>query len=182
VPPRGTLYLVVGPSGAGKDSLIGAARKRLAGAPDIAFARRVITRPVSAGGEPHEPADARTFARLRDAGGFMLCWRAHDTDYGVPAAYEARLGAGCSVVANVSRGVIADAAARYDPVRVVEVTAPPDLLARRLEGRGREDAGGIARRLARTVELPSGVPTIRVTNDGAFETALDAFLAALGRT
>jgi len=50
---RGTLVLVVGPSGAGKDSVIGALRQRLAGDDRVAFARRVITRAVEEGGEAH---------------------------------------------------------------------------------------------------------------------------------
>lgn len=180
--PRGTLFLVVGPSGAGKDSLIAGARARLAGAPDIAFARRVITRPAAAGGEDHEPCDPETFARREAAGDFLLSWRAHGTDYGVPAGYAARLEAGSAVVVNVSRTVIADAVARLAPVRVIEVTAPPDVLAERLGARGREDAAGVAGRLGRDVAPPPDAPVTRIVNDGRLERALGEFLAALGRS
>ena len=111
----------------------------------------------------------------------MLAWRAHDTDYGVPVSYDARLQAGERVVANVSRTVIADALARSAPVRVIEVTAPPELLARRLGARGREDAAMIAARLARQVALPPDAPVTRIVNDGALEDALAAFVAAIRR-
>ena len=50
----GTLFLVVGPSGAGKDTLMYGARAALAGKQDILFARRAITRPLYAGGEDHD--------------------------------------------------------------------------------------------------------------------------------
>ena len=43
----GGLFAVVGPSGAGKDSLMYAARSRL---PEVHLVRRVITRPEEAGG------------------------------------------------------------------------------------------------------------------------------------
>ena len=179
--PRGTLFLVVGPSGAGKDSLIHGARERLAGEPDIAFARRIITRPPVPGGEEHDAVDPPAFARLAEAGGFMLAWRAHDIDYGVPVSYYAWLQAGERVVANVSRTVIADALARCAPARVIEVTAPPELLARRLGARGREDAAMIAARLAREVALPPDAPVTRIVNDGALDDALAAFVAAIRR-
>src|SRR3546814_12050839 len=48
----GTLYLVVGPSGAGKDALLGHAGRVLADT--HIFQRRVITRRAAAGGENHE--------------------------------------------------------------------------------------------------------------------------------
>ncbi len=177
--PRGTLFLVVGPSGAGKDRLIHAARESQAGDPRIGFARRVITRPPSPGGEAHDTIDPQGFARLADAGGFLLSWRVHDTDYGVPVCCAARLRAGDAIVANVSRTVIGDALARHAPVRVIEVTAPPELLASRLGTRGREDAAGMEARLARAVALPTDAPVTRIVNDGALKDALTAFIAAI---
>ena len=49
-PPKGKLILLIGPSGAGKDSLIDAARSQLAAA-HVEVARRVITRSPEAKGE-----------------------------------------------------------------------------------------------------------------------------------
>lgn len=168
------LVLVVGPSGAGKDTLLAAAREALAGDPRIRFVRRAITRPAEAGHEDHEPVTEADFAR-RD---FALSWAAHGLRYGIPGDITDDLARGRIVVANVSRGVIATAAARF-PARVVEVTAPPEVLAARLAGRGREDAADIAARLARQVPLPAGVPVRRVMNDGSLAAGIAAFLAAL---
>src|SRR3712207_2085991 len=101
------LVAVVGPSGAGKDTLIAGARARLGPDPRFRFVRRGITRPASAGGEDHEPLDRGTFLRRRDAGGFALWWEAHGLLYGVPRDIEADLAASRCVVANLSRGVLA---------------------------------------------------------------------------
>jgi ribose 1,5-bisphosphokinase len=170
------LILVVGPSGAGKDTLLDAARAALARDGRFRFARRVITRPAEAGGEAHEAVTPAAFATRR----FALHWHAHGIDYGIPEDIAVDLAAGRAVVASVSRGVIAEAARHYD-VRVIVVTAPAAVLAARLAARGREDAADISRRLARDVPLPEGVPTETVMNDGTLEQGASRFLAALSR-
>jgi phosphonate metabolism protein PhnN/1,5-bisphosphokinase (PRPP-forming) len=118
------LVLVVGPSGAGKDTLLEAARQALADDPRFRFVRRVITRPAEAGGEAHEAVTETEFA-TRD---FALQWQAHGLRYGIPAD---AIGDAIITVANVSRLVIAEAAQRF-PIRVIEVTAAPEILAVRL--------------------------------------------------
>ena len=172
----GVLILVVGPSGAGKDALLAAAREAYAGEARFRFVRRAITRPAEAGGEPHEAVTEAVFATR----GFALSWRAHGLAYGIPADIAADLAAGRVVVANVSRTVIAEAARRF-PVRVIAVTAPPDVLAARLAARGREDAAGTARRLVRAVGLPAEVPIETMANDATLAEGVTRFLAALSR-
>ncbi|HVZ08350.1 phosphonate metabolism protein/1,5-bisphosphokinase (PRPP-forming) PhnN [Rhodopila sp.] len=168
------LVLVVGPSGAGKDTLLRLAREGLSGEARVRFVRRVITRPADAGGEDHEAVTGAEFGRRNHA----LQWTAHGLRYGIPTQIGADLARGHVVVANVSRGVIAEAAARF-PVRVVLVTAPPEVLAARLAGRGRETAADIAARLARDVALPEGVPTTTIVNDGAPEAGAARLIALL---
>ena len=48
---KGLLVVVVGPSGAGKDTLMRAAAEHFEGRPDVHFVQRAITRPAEAGGE-----------------------------------------------------------------------------------------------------------------------------------
>lgn len=163
---RGTLFLIVGPSGAGKDTLIDGARAALAGDRRFVFARRVISRPVDAGGEAHEPVVREEFDRRARSGEFLLHWTAHGLGYGLPVALDRDLAEGRNVVANVSRTVIADAAARCVPTRVIVITASPEARARRLAARGREDSSGVASRLARVAEVPAGVASDTVVNDG----------------
>ncbi len=173
---QGLLVLVVGPSGAGKDTLLDFARSALAGDARFRFVRRVITRAAQASGEQHQPVSEADFTPLR----FALSWQAHGHRYGIPSDIEGDLVAGRIVVANVSRAVIADATQRF-PVRVIEITAPPGLLAPRLAERGREAAADIAARLARSVALPSGIPIETVVNDATIEQGAARLLAALSR-
>ena len=165
---------MVGPSGAGKDTLLDAARLALASDARFRFVRRVITRPAIAGGEQHESVTDAEFAALH----FALSWQAHGLHYGIPADIESDLAAGRVVVASVSRTVIAGAAQRF-PVRVIEITAPPALLAERLLERGRESASDIAERLARSIALPSGIPVETVVNDATIECGAARLVAVL---
>lgn len=174
------LVLVVGPSGAGKDSLLDGARAALAHDPRFRFVRRVITRPAEAGGEAHEPASDSEFEARRVAGGFALDWAAHGLRYGIPADIAADLAAGRVVIANISRGVIDQARGRF-PVRVIEITAPGEILAARLAARGRESAADIAERVARIVAVPPAPDVETVQNDATLEQGVARFVAALTR-
>lgn len=174
---QGTLFLVVGPSGAGKDTLIDAAR---AARPDLVVPRRVVTRAADAGGEEFEAVSDAGFAARAAAGAFALHWEAHGLRYGIPATIGADLGAGRDVLANVSRSVIPDARARFPRLRIVNVTAAPETLARRLAARGRETEAEIAGRLARAAYLvPEGPDVVVVSNDGPLAESVASFLAAL---
>lgn len=173
----GKLVCVVGPSGAGKDSVMAAARALLGADERVVFVRRVLTRPADAGGEDHLAVSPANFVRLRDQGGLALCWEAHGIAYGIPAAIVADLNQGRVVVANVSRTAIAAARQSFDAV-VVEITADPQVLARRLAGRGRESAADIAGRLARAVSVD---PDETIVNDGELAQAAQAFAAIVKR-
>jgi len=170
------LVLVVGPSGAGKDTVLALARQALRHDTRFRFVRRVITRPANAGAEEHEPVSEAEFRCRR----FALHWQAHGLSYGIPTDITDDLARDRVVIANVSRGVITDAASRFR-VHVIEITASPAILAQRLAARGRETEADMASRLARAVALPAAVPTDTVLNDGTPDAAAEAFLAVLTR-
>ena len=174
---RGRLIAVVGPSGVGKDSLIDGL---CAACPALLRVRRVITRAADAGGEDFEAVRPADFARRRAAGQFALCWHAHGLSYAIPATVHGALAAGRDAVANLSRGALAEAGAVFPALHVLSVTAPPDVLAARLAGRGRETPQDVARRLTRTVPpVPAGAAITVIDNGGALADAVAAALAAL---
>lgn len=76
----GTLVLIVGPSGVGKDTPIDGTRLALAGTSRIRFVRRVITRPTDAGSADHQAVTGAQF----ESSAFMHHWAAHGLFYGVP--------------------------------------------------------------------------------------------------
>jgi phosphonate metabolism protein PhnN/1,5-bisphosphokinase (PRPP-forming) len=176
----GTMVLVVGPSGAGKDTLLDGARAALAGDPRFTFVRRAITRPAAAGGEAHEALHERDFAARDIEGAFALSWRANGLRYGLPRASIAQvIGRGDCAVANASRGVVDEARLVFATLRVVLVTASPDKLARRLAGRGRETEEDIAARLIRAGAFdPTGCDVV-IRNDDAPSVAVSAFVSVL---
>jgi len=182
-PRRGMLILVVGPSGAGKDSLIAWCRARFAGDTAVVFPRRVITRSVTDGSEEHDTASDRDYEDRIAAGAFALHWRAHGLGYGIPASIAGDLEAGRNVVVNVSRAVLDEARRRFPPVTIVLVTVPPGLLADRLRHRRRETADDIAGRLARSTAYDvAGPDVVALDNSGSIEVAGAALAAIVARS
>lgn len=180
---HGTLFLVVGPSGAGKDTLLDGARVALANDRRYRFARRTITRPDDAGGEVHTAVSVAEFKRLETEGAFALHWGAHGLFYGIPRLETDALKRGTHVIANVSRGILDEARAAFGHVIVISVIVPPDVLRARLEARGRESAADIDRRLERAAALEvTGADVRYVVNDGTVEMGISRFLDAIGAT
>ncbi|WP_112311595.1 phosphonate metabolism protein/1,5-bisphosphokinase (PRPP-forming) PhnN [Pseudogemmobacter bohemicus] len=177
----GRLFAIVGPSGAGKDTLI---RGALAARPDLAVVRRVITRPAEAGGEDFEGVSEAAFLTRRATGEFALDWQAHGLRYGIPKAALVPLAQGTDLLFNGSRQGLPEAAALWPGLVVIHVTAPPEVLAARLTARARESAGDVAARVARAAMplpegLPAGLNVVTVMNDASPATGIARFLAAL---
>jgi ribose 1,5-bisphosphokinase len=173
----GCLVLVVGPSGAGKDTLIRLARAALAGDPRYIFPRRLVTRPPSAD-EDNAEIDEAAFADGHAAGRFTLSWRAHGLGYALPAEAGTLAERGHVVVCNVSRRVVAQARVAIPRVSVVEITAPPEILARRLADRGRAEDGDLAARLAREGRVEADLSIVNVEAPEAAAERLVAHLRA----
>lgn len=175
----GSLVLVVGPSGAGKDTLIAHARARTQGRAGLIFPRRVVTRSADPGLEDHHAVSVATFQAMLADGRFALHWQAHGLHYGVPAEIDAAIGEGAVVVVNVSRSVITLASVRYADLLTVCVTAPPTVLAARLARRGRETSAEIEHRLRRAEPGLGEGEVLRIVNDGPVARAGDTLVGAL---
>jgi len=174
------LILVVGPPGAGKDTLLEGARQQLAGDLRFRFVRRVIDDPRDKRIETHEPLDPVAFRARQLAGAFALVWRGPGGMYAIPTDIAIDIAQGRAVVANVARTLVAEAAARF-PVRGIEITAPPETIARRLTAMGRSDAVDAARRHARPIPMPPGIAHDIVLNDGTVAHGVRLLVAALIR-
>ena len=175
----GCFFFVVGPSGAGKDSLIDGARVLLS-SENFVFARRCITRGHDAPGEDHEAYTEQAFQTRADQGGFLITWQAHGLHYGLPADLLDELAKGRHVIANGSRAMVGALRNQLPELIVIEVTAPQHVLQQRLSSRGRETPEDIARRLNRAVETyPAGQHVIRVINDATLNIGIERFISAI---
>jgi ribose 1,5-bisphosphokinase len=174
----GHLVLVVGPSGAGKDTLLAHVRAKTHGNDNVIVVRRIVTR-AATDAEEHDSLTEAAFDRAIADGAFAVWWAAHGNRYGIPRAADDAIRAGRTVLCNVSRAVVAELRARYARVTVVLVTAPDDVLRQRLAARGRASDGDIGRRVARVTASDNEVrPDLVIMNVGAAEDAAKKLLAA----
>jgi ribose 1,5-bisphosphokinase len=162
----GRLVLVVGPSGAGKDTLLGLAKAACADDGNIVFPRRVITREASAS-EENEEVSVGTFQEALTRGEYAMHWEAHGHCYALSRAIDDEIRARRTVVANVSRTVIGAVRRAYANVAVVLITAPTDVLAARIAMRARGSDGKVENRVRRTVEDASAAPDVTIVNTGS---------------
>ena len=112
--------------------------------------------------------DAFRQALARDE--FAMHWEAHGHCYALPRAIDDDIRAGRTVIANVSRTVIAAMRRAYADVVVVSITAPPDVLAERLAMRrraaatARSSTGSAAPSMMR-----AAAPDVTIINAGSAE-------------
>jgi ribose 1,5-bisphosphokinase len=179
---RGGLVYVMGPSGAGKDTLLTYARQRLEGE-RVLFAHRYITRMPVPGDEnfialSHEEYDARL--RL---GAFAMSWHANGHCYAVGAEIDLWREAGATVVVSGSREHFAASLTRRSDVTPVVITARPEVIAERLSARGRESGDDIARRLQRGEALKvEHRHLLTIDNSGPVEMGGDKLIEAVRRS
>ncbi len=86
----GLLFVVSGPSGAGKDTLVDALRARLQRLRYSVSATTRAPRPGEIEGEHYFFLTREEFERRREAGGFLECYEYNDNLYGTPRDFVER--------------------------------------------------------------------------------------------
>ncbi|MFW5845366.1 MAG: phosphonate metabolism protein/1,5-bisphosphokinase (PRPP-forming) PhnN [Planctomycetota bacterium] len=172
----GRLFLLLGASGSGKDSLLRYAASQCNDPQRLRVARRAITRAPSKD-EHFEPITEHTFNRRAAAGAFALWWTANGCGYGVGRCIDGWLAAGCTVLVNGSRQAFGAARERYPACQGILVDVDEAVLRQRLSDRGRESATAIEQRLQRHRELAVCQLThLHVDNNGCLQEAGEQLL------
>jgi ribose 1,5-bisphosphokinase len=174
------LVYLMGASGSGKDSLLDALRSNIP--PGLLVAHRYITRPATAGAENHVALSAEEFLLRKSRALFALDWQAHQTHYALGIEIDLWMQQGFSVVVNGSRAHLAAAEARYgNDLLAVCLQVSADVLASRLQARGRETAQEIHQRLSRAAHYQQNLPASchRVDNNGELHATLSELLNLL---
>ncbi len=180
----GRLVLVVGPSGAGKDSVIAGIRADFErrNRDDLVFPTRIVTRSAHAA-EANASISIQEFEIEQASGAFSLSWHAHGLAYAIPIDIDADIRAGRTVVINASRAVVAMARERYAHVTVMLIDAPVAVRAERLAARGRETRADIEARLTRAVSaFDPDDADITINNSGSLDDAVNSALSHLNAT
>lgn len=169
----GRLVYCMGPSGAGKDSLLDWLRVHLPQPSPVHWAQRTISRAATAGGETHESVSQEAFVALCREHAFALHWQANGLGYGVRHAQLAPLAQGHWVLLNGSRAYLPEALARFPDLVAVHITASPQVLRERLLARGRETREEVEARVQRAMAYtpPPGSASLEVHNDDALSDA-----------
>lgn len=166
----GRLYYVMGPSGAGKDSVLAWVREHGVGH-GVLCAHRYITRPAHAGGENHVALSEAEFQSREERGLFALTWQAHGLQYGIGNEVGHWLARGAHVLVNGSRAAFDRACNCFPVVQPVLITASPQAIAQRLVARGRETEADIEARIARVGAYPVPPGSMVIHNDGCLADA-----------
>jgi len=178
--PRGLLFIVSAPSGAGKTSLVKALVER---DPGLALSVSCTTRPARAGeqdGIHYHFLDREHFEREIGEGAFLEHAEVFGNLYGTRAAdVRRRLDAGQDVLLEIDWQGARQVCERF-PEAVGLFVLPPSIeeLERRLRGRGTDSDEVIARRMAQARdELAHFAEYSYLVVNDCFETALAALAA-----
>ena len=175
------LIYTLGPSGAGKDSLLIWLQDRLpAGAP-VHFVRRVVDRIALPDGEQHESVTPEAFAQLRAEHAFALHWKANGHQYGIRHTELATRLHTHWVFVNGSRAYLPQALAQFPSLTVLHITASAEVLRSRLIARQRENALAVEARVERSIgwQTPPGCQLLHIRNDTTLDAAGQQLLQAL---
>ena len=146
---QGTLFLIVGNSGSGKDSIIsGVISKYPSNLKQLHAPKRYITRPPSKF-EENISITPENFREMEMNGKFALKWNIYELNYGIPIEIENFLKKGHHVIINVSRTIVKQAREKYKNIRVIFISVPFDITLQRIKDRKRESSDLLKERIER---------------------------------
>ncbi|WP_455138373.1 guanylate kinase [Thermophilibacter sp.] len=166
---RARIFVVSGPSGVGKGTLVSLLRERVSSLGLTVSVTTRSPRPGEVDGVSYHFMDDAEFDRLVDEGAFLEWARVHDHRYGtLRSEVERVVGEGRSVVLEIDvQGALN--VRRVLPEAVLVFIEPPSMgeLERRLRARGTEDEAELELRLAnaRREMALAGEYDARVVND-----------------
>jgi ribose 1,5-bisphosphokinase len=186
------ILYVMGPSGAGKDSLMEAA---LRADRRLVLMDRYVTR-EGKNGSRDISIGKEEFSRLKGEGAFLFDWESHGFSYGIKRMEEEDVKDGLDgdnlkdgmneddkiLLVNGSRNYLPQALEIVPDLRVLSVEAPLELLRTRLLLRGRESPFEIEERLRpfrEKTRVPESLRLWVINNSGTLEKALGEFLRIL---
>jgi guanylate kinase len=151
---KGRLFVVSGPSGAGKGTVV---REALARRPDIFLSVSATTRPARSGerhGIDYLFVPEERFEAMREGSEFLEWAEVYGHHYGTPSIpIQAALVSGRDVIAELDiQGAMAVKRARPDATLIFIEPPSLDELAPRLRGRGTEDPINMNKRLKAAYE------------------------------
>jgi guanylate kinase len=170
------VFVITGPSGVGKGTLIGLLRDRI---PQLALSTSATTRPPREGeldGRDYYFLSSEEFARRADANEFLEHAAYSGNRYGtLRSEVERRLGEGESVVLEIEvQGARQVRAAMPEAVLVFIAPPDPEALRARLEGRGTDSPEAISDRLTTAqIELDAQQEFQHVVCNDELERAAD---------
>ncbi|MHA1913134.1 MAG: phosphonate metabolism protein/1,5-bisphosphokinase (PRPP-forming) PhnN [Promethearchaeota archaeon] len=173
----GTLFLIVGNSGSGKDSIISGVITHFPSNRKPLYApKRFITRRASET-ENNFSVTLGQFEEMDKKGKFALKWNIYDLYYGIPIFIDNWLKNGHPVIINVSRTIVKEARERYNNIKVVFIDVPFEITYQRIKDRKRESTDMINKRIDRARQnqkFPESDFTI--DNSGKLDDAINQLL------
>jgi phosphonate metabolism protein PhnN/1,5-bisphosphokinase (PRPP-forming) len=173
----GILFLIVGNSGSGKDSIISGLIKVFPpNLKQLYTPKRIITR-LPSENENNIHISTQEFKRMEEKGKFALKWQIYGLDYGIPITIESYLKRGHPVIINVSRTIVKDAREKYENLKVIFIQVPFDITRQRIKDRKRETEGLLKERIERA-RINQNFPEadIVIDNSGDLDDAIDVCL------
>ncbi|MFW9880341.1 MAG: phosphonate metabolism protein/1,5-bisphosphokinase (PRPP-forming) PhnN [Candidatus Thorarchaeota archaeon] len=176
----GTLFLITGNSGSGKDSIIlGVVNKYPSNLKQIYAPRRYITRAPSEF-EKNIAVTPQKFREMEMEGKFALKWKIYGLNYGIPIEIENFLEKGHPVIINVSRTIVKQTRENYTNIKVIFIEVPFEITLQRIKKRKRESEDSIDERIERARKNQKFTEAdLIIDNSGNLDDAINKFLTYL---